>query len=224
MIQFDRQSQTLRRCLSLCLLAAGVTVPARAQQTAALVAPASPAGVSALPSAPAAVSSVRQPAMQDRPIYSTAVGIIYLQTDLKNVSGGTGSYLLGWYGIPQIYFTKHLSGIGDFANFYNFHAHQSTNVHSFLGGFAYGEKLGGVIVYPFVLGGDIRTSNAGTITWTPAAAGGIGVNLKLSHAVALQVIPGEYITNVLPNGHWQSNYSARAGFVFTSFKRHTPST
>ena len=76
-------------------------------------------------------------------------------------------------------------------------------------------------VYLFALGGSIRNSSAGAVRWEPALAGGFGVNLKLTHAVGSQAIPGKYVASYLPNGNWQNSDTARAGFVFTSFKKHS---
>ncbi len=141
------------------------------------------------------------PAAQEVPIFSVAAGITYLQTDLTNTPGGAGGYLLGWYGIPEVHFTKHISGIADFTNFANYHAHATENVHGFTGGPVYAlSPIFGVTPFGFVEGGAVRDSKAGVINWNPAAVGGLGFNLKLTRAIAFQVIPGEYVATKLPNG------------------------
>ena len=163
-----------------------------------------------LPSAPRPMTT------EEVPFVAVSAGFSYLQTDLTDTQGGTGSYQMGWYGIPQVFLTRHISAIADFANFSNWHAGQTDNVHTFLGGPAY--SLGphwGVDPFVFAEGGATRNSTAGAIQWDPAAAGGLGMNFKLTKMVSFQVIPGEYIATKLPNGNWQSNFNAKAGFTFT---------
>jgi hypothetical protein len=126
---------------------------------------------------------------------------------------------MGWYGIPQVYLTKHISVIADFTNFSNYHAHSTDNLHGFTGGPVYAlSSVHGFTPFGFVEGGAVRDSTAGSVNWDPAAVGGVGFNRKLTHAVSFQVIPGEYVATKLPNGNWQSNFNAKAGFVFTSFR------
>lgn len=170
-----------------------------------------------LPSAPQASA---QPAAQKQvPFVSIAVGFTYLQTDLTDVPGGAGSYQLGWYGIPELHLTRHISVIADFTNFSNYHAHAgSENVHGFTGGPLYALPIRGITTFAFVEGGAIRDSKAGQVQWNPAAVGGLGFNLKLTHALAFQVVPGEYVATQLPNGNWESNFNAKAGFVLNTFR------
>jgi len=170
-----------------------------------------------LPSAP---QSVRRPAVEEQvPFISVAAGFTYLQTDLTNTPGGSGGYVLGWYGIPEVHLTKHVSLIGDFTNFNNYHAHMTENVHGFTGGPLYAlSPFRGITAYGFVEGGAVRDSKMGSVVWTPATVGGVGLNFKLTHAVAFQLVPGEYVGTHLPNGNWQSNFNTKAGFVFTSFR------
>ena len=78
-----------------------------------------------------------QPAFSGIPVSSAAAGSTYLQTDLTGTNGGSAAYVLGWYGIPQVHFTKHLSVLGDFTDFYNYHAHTEENVRGFTGGPVY---------------------------------------------------------------------------------------
>lgn len=170
-----------------------------------------------LPSAP-------QPAAYEAvPFISVAAGFTYLQTDLTDVTGGAGSFQLGWYGIPELHLTKHISVIADFTNFNNYHAHMTENTHGMTGGPVYAlSPIHGVTAFGFVEGGAVRDSKAGAVNWDPAAVGGVGMNIKLTHAVAFQVIPGEYVATKLPNGNWQSNFNTKAGFVFTSFRLKHP--
>ncbi len=172
----------------------------------------------ALPAAP-----VTHVAEEKVPLYSTSIGFTYLQTDLTNVSGGPASYVLGWYGIPQYHLSKHVSVIADFTNFWNFHAGGRENIHGFTGGPAYSLKaLGKITPFVFAEGGAVRDSKQGAVNWAPAALGGLGFEYKLTQAVAFQVVPGEYVATLQPNGTWTSNYNAKAGFTFTSFKRKHP--
>ncbi len=64
----------------------------------------------------------------------------------------------------------------------------------------------------------MRDSKFGVVNWNTATAGAVALNFKLTYALAFQVIPGEYVATHLPNGNWQSNYTTKAGFVFTSFR------
>lgn len=205
----------MKQLFIAALLAATPALPVIAQQQDVSQSTASTAAASTegLPSAP-------HPAVvQAVPFISVAAGFTYLQTDLTNTPGGAGAYLLGWYGIPELHLTKHISVIADFTNFANYHAHSTENVHGFTGGPVYAlSPIKGVTAFGFVEGGGVRDSKAGAIHWNPAAVGGVGFNVKLTHAVAFQVIPGEYVATRLPNGNWQSNYNTKAGFVFTSFR------
>ena len=153
------------------------------------------------------------------PVFSAAAGFTYLQTDLTNTNGGSGGYVLGWYGIPEVHLTKHISVLGDFTNFGNYHAHTEENVHGFTGGPVYAlSPFLGITAYGFVEGGAVRDSKFGMVNWNAATVGGVGLNFKLTHALAFQVVPGEYVATHLPNGNWQSSYTTKAGFVFTSFR------
>lgn len=158
---------------------------------------------------------------EEEPLVSVAAGLIYLQNDLADTPGGAGSYLLGWYGIPEYHINERLSLFADFTNLYNFHAHQTENVHGFAGGpeFTLPLHVRGAEVFVYGEGGATRDSIDGEVQWDPTAAGGFGLNFKLTHSLAFQVIPGEYNAIVLSNGNWQSNYDARAGFVWTTFRR-----
>jgi hypothetical protein len=198
------------RFMPAVLCAACATASLQAQQPTAFV-----ASPRRLPSAPL-------PAEQEKPLLSVATGFIYLQTDLDDTPTATASYVMGWYAIPELHLTKHVSVQGDFPSFYNFHAHQPGNTHGFLGGGSYTVNVRKVEVYGFALGGGVRNSTMSTVQWSPALAGGFGMNFKLTHNLAFQVIPGEYVGTHLANGDWETNYTARAGFVFTSFRHHHP--
>lgn len=207
------------------LIAAASATSLLAQQTDATPGMATVGGMNAaahvasLQSTDSLPSAPRPAAMEAVPFISVAAGFTYLQTDLTNTPGGAGGYLLGWYGIPELHVTKHISVIADFTNFSNYHAHSTENVHGFTGGPVYSlSPIKGVTPFGFVEGGAVRDSKDGAINWDPAAVGGVGFNVKLTHAVAFQVIPGEYVATKLPNGNWQSNFNTKAGFVFTSFR------
>lgn len=210
------------KLLAAALLFVAPVVPMFAQQSSDSPANGVSSSTSQSPSSdlPSAPQAPAQPAVQKQvPFVSIAVGFTYLQTDLTDVQGGTGSYQLGWYGIPELHLTKHISVIADFTNFSNYHAHvPSENVHGFTGGPLYAMPIHGITTFAFAEGGAIRDSKAGQVQWNPAAVGGLGFNLKLTHALAFQVIPGEYVATQLPNGNWQSNFNAKAGFVLNTFR------
>ncbi len=210
------------KLLPLALLAATPAAAVWAQQPSSFTSNAAAASSSQSTSSdlPTAPQSTMQPAVQKEvPFVSIAVGFTYLQTDLTNVPGGAVSYQLGWYGIPELHLTKHISVIADFTNFSNYHARSGDeNVHGFTGGPLYALPVHGVTTFVFAEGGAIRDSKAGQIEWNAAAVGGLGFNLKLTHALAFQVVPGEYVATHLPNGNWQSNFNAKAGFVLNTFR------
>lgn len=153
----------------------------------------------------------------NEPVVTAVFGFTYLQTDLTNTNGGRNSYLMGWYGSPQVNMTKHIGLRADFANYYNWHAHAGENVHGFLGGPVYLLPTKWVSPFVFVEGGALRDSYQSQINWNPAAAGGIGFNYRLTRAVSFQLVPGEYMATKLPNGNWQSNFNAKAGFVLNMY-------
>ena len=145
------------------------------------------------------ISAAPRPVFQEVPVFSAAAGFTYLQTNLTGVNGGSTGYVLGWYGIPEVHFTKHVSVLGDFTNFYNYHAHTEENVRGFTGGPVYAlSPLLGITAYGFVEGGAVRDSKLGAVSWNAATVGGVGLNFKLTHALAFQVIPGEYVATHLP--------------------------
>jgi hypothetical protein len=148
-----------------------------------------------------------------RPVAALSAGFTYLQTDLTGTPGANAGYLMGWYVIPQYNFSTHVGLIADFTNFYNWHAHAAENVHGFTGGPVYMMPLGALTPFTFLEGGAVRDSRQGTITWSPAIVAGVGANLKITKLVSFQLVPGEYVTTKLPNGNWESNYNAKAGFV-----------
>lgn len=159
-------------------------------------------------------------ASEEVPFLSFAFGFTYLQTDITDTPGGEGSSQIGWYAIPEYHITRHISVIGDLTNFQNYHAHAGENVHGFTGGPVYSlSPIHGITPYAFVEGGSVRDSKGGVVTWNPAAVGGVGMNLKITHSIAFQLIPAEYVATKLPNGNWESNYTSKAGIVFTGFRR-----
>ena len=170
------------------------------------------------PASTARISAPTPALNAEKPFIDVAVGVTYLQTDLMNTPGGAASYTMGWYGIPQLHLTKHVSVLADFPTFYNWHAGTRENIHGFVGGPSYGFSVHHFALYTFAEGGAVRDSKAGTVSWDPAAVGGLGFNLKVNHRVGVQVVPGEYVATELPNGNWQSNYTAKVGLVFSSFR------
>ncbi len=177
----------------------------------------------ALPSAPSPASAPA-PAGEEKAVLSTAIGISYQQNNFTNVPGSGPAYLLGWWGVEQYHIDKHFAVLVDFVNFQNLHRNQHETAHVFFGGVSYNLRDFGRFT-PFVAaeGGAIRDSKQGSVSYIPAALGGVGFNYKLTHALALQVIPFQYVATIPATGGFQSNYNTKVGLVFTSFRRKHPS-
>ncbi|GGH07309.1 BTB/POZ domain-containing protein [Silvibacterium dinghuense] len=153
------------------------------------------------------------------PAVAFSAGFSYLQTDLLNTPGVANTYTLGWYAMPQYYFTRHLSAIGEFDDLGNYHAHAGENVRAFLGGpewtFA---TMHHVQPFVFTEGGAVRDSRDNYINWMASAAGGIGFNTRISKSVSFQLIPAEYVASKQTDGDWSGNLMAKAGFTFNGFR------
>ena len=204
------------KLFSAAMLAACIAAPLLAQEATANVASASGQGSTA--THPATIEEV--------PSISFAAGFTYLQTDITDTPGGEGTSQIGWYVMPEYHINKHISVIGDLTNYQDYHAHAGENVHGFTGGPVYtpfAAPFHTVTPFVFVEGGSVRDSRGGAVNWDPAALGGFGVNVKITHTISFQYIPAEYVATKLPNGDWESNYISKAGIVLTSFrkKRHS---
>ncbi len=163
-------------------------------------------------------AGTQKPMEFSTPKVAFSAGFSYLQTDLLNTPGVANTYTIGWYAMPQYYFTRHLSAIGEFDDLGNYHAHAGENVRAFMGGpewtLAPRHHL-----QPFVFteGGAVRDSRDGYINWMASTAGGIGVNSRLSKSVSFQLIPAEYVASKQTDGDWSGGFMAKAGITFTGF-------
>lgn len=203
------------KMLSTAMLAVCFAVPTLAQETTAQVS--SPPGQT--PTAPHPATT------EEIPFISFGAGFSYLQTDVTDTPGGEGTSQIGWYVLPEVHITRYLSVIGDQTNFQDYHAHAGENVHGFAGGPLYSPfaPYHGITPYVFAEGGSFRVSQGGVTNWDAAAIGGVGMNVKITHSLAFQFIPAEYVATKLPNGEWESSYTSKAGIVLTNFrkKRHS---
>lgn len=207
------------KLFSAAMLAACLTAPLLAQEAAANVSSSSSQGGGQSSSNP------RPATTEEIPFISFGAGFSYLQTDITDAPGGEGTSQIGWYILPEVHITRYLAVIGDQTNFQDYHAHAGENVHGFAGGPLYSPfaPYHGITPYVFAEGGSLRVSKGGVTNWDPAAIGGVGMNVKITHSLAFQFIPAEYVATKLPNGEWESSYTSKAGIVLTNFrkKRHS---
>ncbi len=159
---------------------------------------------------------------------SLNAGLSYLLIDLSN-DQGTSRDLIGRYGIPQVNLTKHIGVLADIVSSFNEHTGSTavanglhSNTRSFTAGPVYMLPIGKEIVpYVFAEGGAVRSSTPQSVTWNPAAVGGVGFNYNLSRHWAVQIVPGEYVAEdvSLPGGgdQWTNNFNAKAGIVLNLF-------
>ncbi|WP_415198689.1 hypothetical protein [Silvibacterium sp.] len=206
--------------LSAAAIAACFSLSAMAQQadsSAAGDSSSSTTMTAQMTSAPA--PAPKQVMLQPVPTVAFSAGFSYLQTDLQDTPAVANSYTIGWYAMPQYYFTKHLSAIAEFDDLGNYHAHAGENVRAFLGGpewtFAPMHHL-----QPFVFaeGGAVRDSKDYGVNWMASTAGGFGFNTKVSRTISFQLIPAEYVASKQTDGDWSGNFMAKAGFTFNGFK------
>ena len=152
---------------------------------------------------------------EKRPIVALSFGVSYLHLDLTNTGDAHSGDLLGWYAIPQLNFTHHWGVIADFNNLYDWPSDRGENIHGITGGPVYMLPLARATPFVFVEGGEVRDSYQGSVTWTPAGVGGLGVNVKLTPLLAFQLVPAEWVENRNASSNWQGNYNAKAGLVLT---------
>lgn len=213
-----------RKLLPLVLLAAPFTLFAQDSQSSSSSTSASMQS----PMTTAPMAGPMQNPKHDQPIVSLSAGFSYLLTDLSNDQGASKD-LIGWYGIPQVNLTKHIGVLADFVSSFNEHTGGSavanglhSNTRSFTAGPVYMLPIGKKIVpYVFAEGGAVRTSTPQSVTWNPAAVGGVGFNYNVSRHWAVQIVPGEYVAEdvSLPGGgdQWTNNFNAKAGIVLNLF-------
>ena len=143
---------------------------------------------------------------------SVGAGYIYQITESPT---GHWTSSNGWYLLPTFNINKQVGVFGDFANFYS----KGQNVHVQLFGalHAFSNKTR---FTPFVFMGlgNIRDSNAGTITNSLAWFFGAGFLARITPWVSFQMIPVEYVMNT---ANWRvgNNFDARVGFALTIPKR-----
>ena len=148
---------------------------------------------------------------QEKPVFSLSAGYIYLNADQHT---GNRASFNGWYAIPQYHLRSSWSVIGEVTGFYGSSTGKSTNIHSYTAGPVYSFSTGTRLT-PFLFGelGDARTSAPGKITNALAAIFGLGLNVKMTDRVALQIVPGEYVLTA-PSAGVLHNYAAQVGLAF----------
>jgi hypothetical protein len=143
-----------------------------------------------------------------KPVGNVTVGWTYLWADQ---GGGERSNLNGWYARPAINLLAGFSVFADFTNYYGSNRKGSLNSHGFTGGinkqFFPHERVRPSV---FVEGGDIRVSNAGSITHSPAFLTGFGLSIPFHQHLSLALTPAEYILISTGTGT-RNDFNAKAG-------------
>lgn len=129
-------------------------------------------------------------ARAQRAIGNVTVGYTYLWADQ---GGGERSNLNGFFMRPAFNIGKGFSVFFNSTNYYGSNHRGSLNSHGYTGGiekqvFAYASLR----LKIFAEGGDIRVSNAGSITNSPAFLAGFGVGIPIHGHWSLALTPAEY--------------------------------
>ncbi len=218
------------KTLLACLLVLPVGLQAQSAEIASSSSSLPVADAAASP-APVAMTSPKQetrggffhkgifaPSVKDAPIGTFTASYVYQYA--PNYVGANRS-LMGWSITPEVNFTSHLGLQAEFTGLYVNGINIQENrliiaagprynfaPHSRLSPFAFGEA------------GQIReTSGASRITnWNTLASGGFGVDYKLSRSFSFQLIPGQYIAQVVDDGTWNHSFMTKAGITFNLYK------
>jgi hypothetical protein len=129
-------------------------------------------------------------ARSERSIGNITVGYTYLWVDQ---GGGERCNLNGFFARPAFNIGKGFSVFCNSTNYCGSNHRGSLNSHGYTGGI---EKQvfarASLHLRVFVEGGDIRVSNAGSITNSPAFLTGLGVGIPIHGHWSLALAPAEY--------------------------------
>jgi hypothetical protein len=151
-----------------------------------------------------------------RPLGAVGLGWTYLWADQ---GAGERVSLNGWFARPSFNVGKGYSVFADFTNYYGANRKGSINSHGFT--FGVGKQFfGQAKVRPsvFAEAGDVRASNAGTITNQFAFATGASLAVPFWKGVSLIVTPAEWVF-LYPRGDPRNDYNAKVGISIPFGKR-----
>ena len=161
-----------------------------------------------------------QPAMgpHESPVGSFTAGYIYTFTDSQT---GHNRSLMGWSAVPEVRLYRTIGLQADFTGLYVRSVYPGENRFLAAAGPRYTFAPRSRFT-PFIYaeGGEMRSTTQANNSsdWNPIVKGGIGFEHKVSHGIALQLIPGEYFGEQLDDHSWQHSFSARAGITFNLYK------
>jgi hypothetical protein len=137
-----------------------------------------------------------------------SVGYTYL---FANQGGGEWVNENGWFARPSYNLPKSYAVFLDFTNYNAANMKGSLNSHAFNAGISK-TILRGNVIKPsvFAEGGDLRVSNAGTITNSFQFLTGIGLQLPITKRWSLKLTPAEYILVDSPSGP-RNDFNAKTG-------------
>jgi hypothetical protein len=147
---------------------------------------------------------------------AVGLGWTYLWADQ---GAGERVSLNGWFARPSFNVGKGYSVFADFTNYYGANKKGSVNSHGFT--FGVGKQFfSEAKVRPsvFAEAGDVRASNAGTITNQFAFAAGGNMAVPLWKGVSLIVTPAEWVF-LYPKGDPRNDYNAKVGISIPFGKR-----
>lgn len=153
-----------------------------------------------------------------RPAASFTAGYVYTFTDSQH---GHNRSLMGWSAVQQVRLLGNVGLQADFQGLYVRSVYPGENRFLALAGPRYTLAPRSRFT-PFVYaeGGEVRlTSQANhNSDWNPVVKGGFGFEHKLSHGIAIQIIPGEYMGQLLDDHTIEHSYSARGGITFNLYR------
>lgn len=152
-----------------------------------------------------------------RPVASFTGEYVYTFTDSQT---GHNRSLMGWSAVPEVRLLGNLGLQADFAGLYVRSIYPGQNRFLALAGPRYTFAPRSRFT-PFVYaeGGEVRlTSQANHLSdWNPVVKGGFGFEHKLTRGFAIELIPGEYVGQLLDNHLVEHSYSARGGITFNMY-------
>jgi hypothetical protein len=155
---------------------------------------------------------------KDTPVGSFTASYVYRYA--PDLFGADRSQM-GWSAVPEVNFTKYVGLQAEFTGLYTRSIYPGTNQFMAAAGprftLAPHRKI---TPFAFAEGGMIRTTHqlSDVSDWNPVVTGGIGFDYKISHSVAFQLVPGEYMGQKQDDGDWNHSFVAKAGITFNLFR------
>ncbi|RRA47567.1 hypothetical protein [Acidipila sp. EB88] len=157
--------------------------------------------------------------LPEAPRGSLTASFAYVYNDAYQ---GPNRQLMGWAVVPELNLFKHIGLQGDFESLYMKSVYPSQSRFIMAAGPVYYlAPRSKVTPFVFAEGGEMRLTGQGMTgsDWNPVVKGGFGVNYRLSHAWAFQLIPGEYLGQQQDDHNWNHSFSARAGITLNFVPR-----